>query len=135
MAHISSVCTAAWQILCMYKTLLSEKTDLIFSYFDPTDVSVLTPLSLDRFYGFYQVIKLKWIKVSNLLITTCSLLSDMCPFPRYKDLGPRPEYFDRLPNGVRSVFKCKYMYMYTHTLYACTCTCTHTYTVCMYMYM
>ena len=56
---------ASWQILCMYKTLLSDKTDLIFSYFDPTDVSVLTPLSLERFYGFYQVAKLKWIKVGD----------------------------------------------------------------------
>lgn len=75
--------TASWQILCMYKALLSDKTDLIFSYFDPTDVSVLTPLSLDRFYGFYQVAKLKWIKVNNQsLLITCQreiFLSIYCP--------------------------------------------------------
>eukprot|EP00731_Ephydatia_muelleri_P023035 Em0015g618a len=76
--------TPSWQVLCMYKALLSDKTDLIFSYFDPTDVSVLTPLSLDRFYGFYQVAKLKWIK----------------------DIGPRPAYFEKLPSGLRSIFKC-----------------------------
>ncbi|KAL5477616.1 hypothetical protein EMCRGX_G024435 [Ephydatia muelleri] len=75
--------TPSWQVLCMYKALLSDKTDLIFSYFDPTDVSVLTPLSLDRFYGFYQVAKLKWIK----------------------DIGPRPAYFEKLPSGLRSIFK------------------------------
>ena len=50
--------TAEWEVMCIYKAL--QKTDALSTDGPISTNSLATPLTLDQFYGLYQITDLNW---------------------------------------------------------------------------